>query len=301
MGGGHKIYWEDWGNPKAKVPIFYLHGGPGAGIKEKDKLLFDNLRQRVIFFDQRGAGRSRPYAGLANNTTQDLINDIDKLRKHLNIGVISLAGGSWGSFLALAYAIANPEVVQKMVLWGVLLGRKEDVDYVEQGKGLQNHFIDVWKRYIEVVPEIERSNTISYYLKQFEHRDKAVRTRYLKEWVILHSSLLKLDDQADLKRIEVMEDGDEQELGLAKLEATYFGNNFFVEDNFVLDNAPKIKQIPTVLVQGRYDFLCPPNAAFELQEKMGDECYLHVIPSGHMRGDAILREVFKAYCRSFFD
>src|SRR3990167_8527034 len=116
VAGGHQLYWEDWGNAKAKVPIIYLHGGPGAGLKDTDKLSFGTLRQRVIFYDQRGAGKSKPFASTISNTTQDLIADIDRPRKHLNIGVISLCGGSWGSTLALCYAIANPEVGQKMLL-----------------------------------------------------------------------------------------------------------------------------------------------------------------------------------------
>jgi proline iminopeptidase len=300
VGGGHKIYWEDWGNPKAKVPIFFLHGGPGDRIRSTDILAFDLTRQRVILFDQRGAGKSKPYVSTENNTTQDLIADIDKLRKNLNIGVVSLAGGSWGSTLAICYAIANPEVVQKMTLWGIFLGRKTDIEYLNQGKGQQDHFPDVWQRYVEMVPEIERHNTIAYYAKQFDHRDKAVRQRYVNEWALFESSLLSLDNKIDQKIIEQQNQEDfEENLAIAKLEAHYFLNNFFIDDNYIINNAKAIRHIPIILIQGRYDFICPPSAAFELNKALGENSYLHLLPSNHSKGDAVLREVVKAYCRTF--
>lgn len=302
VSGGHKLYWEDWGNPKAKVPIFYLHGGPGGNIKLRDTLAFDLTKQRVILFDQRGAGKSKPFASVKNNTTQDLIADIDRLRKHLNVGVISLAGGSWGATLALVYAIGNPEVVQKLLIWSVVLGTKNDVDYVNQGGSQKYHFPDVWKRYSEMVPEIERENTTAYYAKQFEHRDKAVRNRYVNEWVLFESSLMKLDSNIDYAILEEPTDEESQDnLAIAMLETHYFLNNFFLEDNYVTENAKNIKHVPTVIVHGRYDFVAPLSGAFELNEALGENSYLHIVPTNHSRMDAALREVVKAYARSFLD
>lgn len=300
VAGGHRLYFEDWGNKNAKVPIFYLHGGPGGNIKPTDVLAFDLARQRVILFDQRGAGKSRPHASTQNNTTQDLIADIDRLRKHLNIGVISLVGGSWGSTLALCYAIANPEVVQKMVLWGILLGRRVDIDYVNQGLSQQYNFPDVWQRYSEMVPEIERGNTTAYYAKQFEHLDKAVRNRYVSEWVLFESSLMSLDSKIEQHALEQpTEEDSQQNLAIAKLEAHYFLNNFFIDENYILENAKAISHIPLVMIHGRYDFICPLSGAYELQKTIGASSYLHIVPTNHSRGDPTSREVVKAYTRSF--
>ena len=301
VGGGHSIYWEDWGNARAKVPIFFLHGGPGGGFRESDKLSFDPLRQRVIFFDQRGAGKSKLLGTVENNTTQDLISDIDKLRKHLNIGVISLAGGSWGSTLALCYAIANPEVVQRMVIWGIFLAREVDNDYSYKGTGQEQHFPDAWQRFISMVPELERGDPVSYFAKQFEHRDKAVQKRYVTEWGLYDDSVMSIDDQIERKVLESEPNDEdyEKDLACAKIEAHYFSNKCFIEGNHILKNAKSIRHIPTVIVHGRYDFACSPSGAFELSQLLGDNCYLHIVPSNHSRSDAVLREVVKAYNRSF--
>ena len=297
VSGGHLLYWEDWGNPKAKVPIFYLHGGPGAGFKDKDKLFFNPARQRVIFFDQRGSGRSKPFASTKDNATGNLVIDIDRLRKHLKIGVVDLAGGSWGSTLALCYAIANPEVVQKMFLWGIFLSRQIDLDYYFHGEGAKIYFPEVWHRFINMVPVIEQSDAINYYAKQFEHLDSTVRQRYVNEWVLYENSLMNLDDQI-AKKILDLEDYDESILALAKLEAHFFINQCFIDENYILKNVKLIKHIPIQVVHGRYDFACMPNSAFELKEAIGDSCSLHVVPGGHSRSDPTTREVIKAYLSS---
>ncbi len=299
MAGGHSIYFEDWGNKHAKVPIFYLHGGPGEGFKDRDKLIFDERSQRVIFFDQRGSGKSKPYASIENNSTQHLLNDIDRLRKHLNIGIINLAGGSWGSTLALNYAIANPEVVQRMVLWGIFLGRQEDIDYLYQGKGQQYNFPDVWQRFADMVPELERNNIAAYYTKQLEHRDHAVRQRYINEWLLYENTLAELDSKVDRKILDSDLTDDPAALAFAKLEAHYGANNYFMSENYILENAKAISHIPLVMVHGRYDFVCPPSGAFELRKAMGENSYLNIVPTNHSRGDTTLREVVKAYTRSF--
>ncbi len=299
VSGGHHLYWEDWGNKQSKVPIFYLHGGPGEGFKAKDGLMFDPKNQRIIFYDQRGSGKSRPYASLKNNTTQDLVDDIDRIRKHLNIGVIHLAGGSWGSTLALNYATANPEVVQKMLLWGIFLGREEDINYLYQGEGHKFNFPDVWQRYVDMVPQMERSNIAAYYTKQLEHRDPAVRQRYVNEWLLYENSLLEIDSKIERKILESDLKDDPYALAFAKLEAHYGANKYFMSENHLLKNAKVLRHIPIILVHGRFDFVCPLSGAFELQKEIGDNSYLHIVPAGHARSDAVYREVVKAYARSF--
>ena len=176
--------------------------------------------------------------------------------------------------------------------------RKVDLDYYYQGVGAKEYFPEVWQRFASMVPEIEQSGMISYYAKQFEHRDEAVRKRYVSEWALFENSLMNLDDQAARKALE-SKDYDDTALALAKLEAHYFTNNCFIDENYVLDNTKAIKHIPTQIVHGRYDFVCMPSGAFELKEALGDSCSLHIVPGGHARSDPTTREVIKAYSRSF--
>lgn len=295
VGDGHKIYWEDWGNPKAETPIFFLHGGPGSGFKDKHKLAFDPNKQRVIFHDQRGAGRSTPFASTKNNTTQDLISDINKLRNHLKIGSIYLTGGSWGSALSLAYAIDNPNVVKKMLLSGIYLARKEDNDLIYYG--VRQHYPDVNDRFMSLVPKAQQNDVIAYYDKQFSSSKLEIREKFVKEWVLYERSLMELDPNID-KFILDTDEEDKNALAVAKLETHYFLNDCFLAPNHILKNANKIAHISTVLVHGRYDFVCSPSGAFELNEALGDNSHLHVAMGGH-RADPTLREIIKAYSFSF--
>lgn len=301
VGNGHKIYYQDWGNPKAKTPIFFLHGGPGAGSKDRYKLPFDPMRQRVIFHDQRGCGKSTPFGSIKQNTTEHLINDISKLKKRLGINKISLVGGSWGSALCLCYAIENPAQVEKMLLWGTYLARQQDNDFIyyEVGK----HFPDVSQRFMSIVPKSKRSDIVNYYWSKFEDSDRWVQLKYAREWNLYEYSLMNLDAQTDLYRQETDSSEDEgedeeKELAGAMLEAHYIKNNAFIPENYILKSASKIKNIPIILVHGRHDFVCPPDGAFALAQKLPNNVHLHVVMGGHAR-ESTLREVVKAYARSF--
>jgi proline iminopeptidase len=300
VGGGHQIYWEDWGNPKAEVPIFYLHGGPGGGNKDSNKLSFNPKHQRVIFHDQRGAGKSMPFAETRDNTTENLVKDIEALRKHFDLPKIQLTGGSWGSTLALCYAIAHPTVVERMFLWSIWLARKEDNDFVYKGAG-KSHFPEVWKRFIMHVPPKHHNDPVSYYEEQLNKPDVFIRTKYVTEWNLFERSLMDLDGQIDKMYLSAgaLEDFDDSSVAVAKLEAHYIKHHCFIPENHILKHAKKLQQIPTILVHGRYDFVCPPSGAVELATTLGQHCTLHVVPAGHSRSNATMREVTKAYSLSF--
>lgn len=295
VGNGHSIWWHDWGNKDAKTPIFFLHGGPGSGCKDKYKTNFDPKTQRVIFHDQRGSGQSIPFGNSEHNTTQDLASDIEKLRKHLQCTSIFLNGGSWGSCLALVYAIKYPQNVAKMLLGGIYLGTKKETDYIVQG-GLATHYPESWQQFIEIVPENRRTNTAHYYLDAFNSSGDD-RMEHVRRWCLLEGSALSLD--SDFRRDSLNSyEVDETSLTLARLEAHYFANNCFLEDNYIANNAATIKHIPTVLLQGRQDHVCPPETAYALAGALGEKCRLHIVPGAHT-SEWVTREVLRAYLFSF--
>lgn len=290
VGDGHQLYWVDWGNKDITEPIFYLHGGPGGGFDEKSFRRFDPKKHRVVFHDQRGAGRSTPFASIEHNTSQDLVEDINKLRNELGFDKISLCGYSWGATLALLYGITHPQNVQKMLIGGIFLARKVDNDFYLKGR-IASHFPDVWERFSSLVPAAERDNVGEYYKKILFGKDEAKRKEFAREWARYESSIVKMDYvpanvEGDLKDFSAE--------SLSYLEAHYILNDCFLEKNYILKNADKLKDIQIVIVQGRYDFICMPSAAFDLGRALGDDAILHLVPAGH-HGDAILREVLQAY------
>lgn len=295
VGDGHTIYWVDWGNQDISTPIFYLHGGPGEGFDEGDLAKFDPKKHRVVFHDQRGSSRSTPFASLDHNTSQDLVSDITKLREHLGFEKISLYGFSWGSTLALLYAIAEPEVVEKMLIGGIFLGRKLDLDYYLGGQAAI-HFPEAWERFVSKVPKERRSDIGDYYYEKMQSRDEAERKEFAKEWMLYEASILRLD-YVPAKLESSLKDFAAE--SLAYLEAHYIFNNCFIEENFILSNAAKIAHISTVIVHGRYDFICPPSAAHELKAKLGDGAILHIAAAGHSTSETTQREVIKAYTNTF--
>ena len=295
VGDGHTIWWQDWGNPMAKEAIFLLHGGPGSGSKDKFKLNFDPKVQRVIFHDQRGSGQSTPLGETAHNTTQDLVEDIERLRQHLHLEKIMLNGGSWGSCLALAYAQKYPSNVSKMLLGGIYLGTKQEIDYIQQG-GLKTHYPEAWQQYIQVVPSEFTNNTIAFYDSQFQ-KPFAECADFVRRWCLLEVTAMSIDSDYksdELKSYEL----DEALLSFAKLEAHYFKNNCFLQNNQLLANASKLADIPTILMHGRHDHVCPPENAYALAQAMGNNCYLHIMPGGHAN-ELVTREVLRAYARTF--
>jgi proline iminopeptidase len=294
VGDGHKIYWEDWGNPKSN-PIIHFHGGPGGGTNESHKLLFDPARHRVIFFDQRGSGKSKPYASTKNNTTQNLVEDTEKLRKHLKLGKIHLVGGSWGSTMTLMYALTYPENVNKMVSWGIYLGSKFENDLISAGYHRYN-YPEAWERFITLVPEKSRNdgNSITkYYSEKINSKDKKIAIKHADEWTLWEATLISIRyDKLQLES-EVLK-GDDSNLAVAKLETHYFLNNCFIPDNYIIDNINRINAKPLYVVQGRFDNCTPPISAYKLSNAYGSNMTLQFVNSGHSRSDPEQRIALRA-------
>ncbi|MCP9494593.1 MAG: prolyl aminopeptidase [Pyrinomonadaceae bacterium MAG19_C2-C3] len=273
----HTLYYEQCGNPDG-TPVVFLHGGPGGGVIPAYRRFFDPTAYRAVLFDQRGAGQSTPHAGLEENTTWDLVRDIERLREHLGITRWVVFGGSWGSTLALAYSETHPEAVRALVLRGIFLCRKKEIDWFYQS-GASAIFPDMWQHYLDVIPEDERGDMLSAYHKRLTSEDEAERLRAARAWSIWEASTSKLYPDARL-----MDEFEEAHLALslARIEAHYFVNNaFFDTDNFLIENVGAIRHIPTVIIQGRYDVVCPMMSAWELHEAF-PEAELNVIPdAGH--------------------
>jgi proline iminopeptidase len=273
----HEIYYEQVGNPRGK-PAVFLHGGPGGGIVSDYRRYFDPERYRVALFDQRGSGQSTPHASLEDNTTWHLVSDIEQLREHLGIERWQVFGGSWGSTLALAYAETHPERVAELVLRGIFLCRPQEIRWFYQ-EGAGAIFADVWEEYVKVIPEAERGDMVSAYYRRLTSDDYAVRLEAARAWSIWEGSTSKLF--FDPAMIEKFADP-EFALAFARIECHYFMNNsFFSSDNYLIENVEKIRHLPGVIVQGRYDVVCPLVSAWELH-RAWPEAALHIIPdAGH--------------------
>jgi proline iminopeptidase len=273
----HEIYFEESGNPKGQ-PVVFVHGGPGGGTSPKNRRYFDPDKYRIILFDQRGCGQSTPHAELKENTTWDLVADIEKLRTHLKIDKWHVFGGSWGSTLSLAYAETHPEKVKSLCLRGIFLCRPKEIQWFYQ-EGASKIFPDFWDKYLEVIPESERGDLVKAYYSRLTSNDKATRIKAAKAWSVWEGSTSRLIPDQDL-----MHDFDDPEFAIAfaRIECHYFTHNaFFETDNWLLDNVDKIRKIPAVIVHGRYDVVCPIENAWELH-KAWPEAKLHIVPdAGH--------------------
>lgn len=294
VGDGHKIYYEDWGNPDG-FPIMHFHGGPGAGFNDSHKLLYDPDKHHVIFFDQRGAGKSTPFAEIKDNTTQKLIDDTEGLRIHLGIEKMHLVGGSWGSTMALCYAIAYPERVNSIVLWAIYLASQFENDFVAGGYAKYT-YPEAWERFIKLVPQAKRSNGNSitkYYSDKLQSDDETVVKQHADEWALWETSLLTLN--YDQKRIEQEVVGDSNNIPLSRLETHYFLNGCFISDNYILEKISTINQLPCYVVQGRFDNCTPPSTAYKLSKAYGSNLTLQIVNAGHKRTEpkllAALRKV----------
>lgn len=272
----HEIYFEESGNPNGK-PAVFVHGGPGGGTDPTQRGFFDPDVYRIVLFDQRGCGKSLPYASLVDNTTWDLVEDMEKLRKHLNIDRWQVFGGSWGSTLALAYAETHPEVVTELVLRGIFLVRKQEIDWFYQ-RGASAIFPDAWEHYLNAIPEAEHGDLVAAYHKRLTGDDPAEQVAAAKAWSIWEGSTSKLHN--DAKFVERYADGNFA-LAFARIECHYFVNKGFMTEGQLLANVGKIRHIPTVIVQGRYDVVCPIESAWALYRAF-PEAELVIVPdAGH--------------------
>ncbi len=274
VGDGHSLYVQDWGNSKAKTPIIYLHGGPGDGVDNRNKRRFDPKTQRVIFFDQRGSGRSLPSGELAGNKTPDLVEDIEKIAKHFKLKAFVLVGGSWGSCLSLCYGIKYPKRVAGMVLDGIFLGTKDEMDWLDNGSW-QDFFPDLWQSYSANVPESHKHKPSQYIFTKALGTNEAEAKQATYDFIKLQAGLLKLDEELAPKSLE------EFDPGSGKIEINYLANNCFIEDNYILKHVRRLT-MPIYIVQGRYDMVCRPAIAYKLQQKLPDSCLTWTI-NGHAR------------------
>ena len=275
--GRHRIYYEQCGNPQGK-PVVILHGGPGAGCSAKMRRFHDPSRYRIVLFDQRGSGRSTPHADLVDNTTWDLVADIEALREHLGITRWQVFGGSWGSTLALAYAQAHPSRVTELVLRGIFMLRRWELEWFYQ-QGASRLFPDAWSHYLEAIPDVERGDLISAYHRRLTSSDEATRLAAARAWSVWEASTsLLIPDEAFI-------DGHKDAhfaLSFARIESHYFvhGGFFDVEDQLLRD-AHRLKGIPGVIVHGRYDVVCPIQSAWDLHRAWPDSKLVISPTSGH--------------------
>jgi proline iminopeptidase len=258
LSDGHVMYWEQVGNPRGR-PVLFLHGGPGAGAGAVHRRFFDPGIWRVILFDQRGAGRSKPLGSLINNTTPHLVEDIERLRKFLGLERWLLFGGSWGSTLALTYAQAHPHAVIGAVLRGIFLGRKAEVDWFLHG--LQRVFPDAHAAFTQFLPESERADLLANYLKRLTDPDPMIHGPAARTWSIYEGSCSTL--LPSLEAVSAFAQ-DRSAIGLARIEAHYFAHDLFLPPGGLLAHMDAMRSIPGEIVQGRYDMICPAQSAFEL-------------------------------------
>ena len=273
----HTLYYEQCGNPDGK-PVVFLHGGPGAGCNAKCRRFFDPKAYRIVLFDQRGCGRSTPHAELRENTTWDLVADIERLREHLGIERWQVFGGSWGSTLALAYAETHPRRVCELVLRGIFMLRRWELEWFYQ-KGCDALFPDAWETYLAAIPQAEHGDLISAYHKRLVDPDPAVRLAAAQAWSVWEASTsFLLQDPAYIAASA----GDRFALAFARIENHYFIHRGFLEcDDQLLRDASSLRDIPAVIVQGRYDVVCPLRSAWDLHRAWPQADLQIVADAGH--------------------
>ncbi|XP_076904148.1 proline iminopeptidase-like [Bidens hawaiensis] len=278
----HTINWEQSGNPSGH-PVVFLHGGPGGGTSPSNRRFFDPEFYRIILFDQRGAGKSTPHACLEENTTWDLVKDIEKLREHLKIPEWQVFGGSWGSTLALAYSQSHPDKVTGIVLRGIFLLRKKEIDWFYEG-GAAAIFPDAWEPFRDLIPENERDCFVKAYHKRLNSDDLNTQyeaARAWTKWEMMTAHLIP--NEETIKR----GDNDAFSLAFARIENHYFVNKgFFSTDSHLLDNIDKIKHINAVIVQGRYDCCCPMMSAWDLHKAWPEADFKVVPDAGHSANES---------------
>ncbi len=275
VGGGHRLYWEESGRADG-VPVVFLHGGPGAGASPVHRQFFDPSHYRIVIFDQRGAGRSTPLGSLEANTTPDLVADMERLREHLGIARWIVFGGSWGSTLALAYAEHHPAHCLALVLRGIFLGRASEIDWFLYG--MRSVFPEPWREFAGFIPEAERGDLLAAYHRRLIDPDPAVHLLAARRWSVYEGSCSTL-----LPNPALVADfaSDRVALGLARIEAHYFANRLFLPEDTLLSHVERIRHVPAVIVQGRYDAVCPPVSADALHRAWPEAEY-HVVPdAGH--------------------
>lgn len=291
VGDGHQIYLEQTGNPDG-IPVLYLHGGPGAGLCAMYRCLFDPEKYWLIGFDQRGSGQSTPFADLNNNTTQDLLADIERIRNHLGIEKWVICGGSWGATLALLAAIANPKTVKAIILRGVFLGRQQDFNwFLDTDGGAAQLFPDVYQHFADQVKDRPQGESIvDAYYRIFTQGNEISRTSAAKSWCIWEQKISQLNNSVN-----------EQDLcqnlhrstSLSVLECHYLKHDCFIPENYILDNIKRISSIPGTLIHGRYDMVCKLKGAYDLNQAWRNSQLLVVPESGHSNSEPLIADAVR--------
>jgi proline iminopeptidase len=275
VGDGHQVYVEQSGNPSG-IPVIVLHGGPGGGCSPAMRRYFDPLEYRIILFDQRGCGRSRPHASVEANTTWHLVRDIEKIRAALGIERWVVFGGSWGATLALIYAQTHPDRAAYLILRGVFLMTRAELKWF-YGGGAGQFWPDLWARFAELIPEDEQHDMIAAYHKRLFSGDMMLETRYARAWAGWENALASVSNDGPVGEAPA-----QYARAFARLENHYFKHAGWLErDGQILQDLPLIQHIPATIVQGRYDMICPPTAAWSLAQNWG-RAELRMVPfAGH--------------------
>jgi proline iminopeptidase len=279
----HDIYYEECGNPNGS-PVMFLHGGPGSGCNSTQRRFFDPAHYRIILPDQRGCGRSTPQGEVKNNTTADLVTDLETLREHLNISKWHVFGGSWGSTLALAYATQHASRVISLVLRGIFLSRPTELHWFLGD--VKQFYPEVWHALLEYLPENERGNALIAYEKRIFSDDAQINQPAALRWNAFEGALLRLKPAENISTAMPKADGDtltasQAEVARARVQIHYIKQHCFVDGEAILKASTKLTHIPTVIVQGRYDMVCPPETAWILARSMPHADYIIVPDAGH--------------------
>ena len=291
VGDGHRIYYEESGDPAGK-PVVFVHGGPGGGTNPSQRRIFDPAAYRIVLFDQRGCGRSTPHASLNGNTTWHLVADMERLRDHLGIERWQVFGGSWGSTLTLAYAETHPERVDEIVLRGVFLLRKRELDWYYAG-GAAALFPDEWEKFLAPIPREEHGDLIAAYYRRLTGADEGAKLEAARAWSMWEGATLSLLPNPG--RVSNF-GSDRFAEAFARIECHFFINGGFLEtENWLLENVGRIRDIPGVIVQGRYDVATPVRSAWDLHKAWPEADFRIVADAGHAISEpGILHELLEA-------
>jgi proline iminopeptidase len=286
----HTLYVEECGNP-AGLPVIFLHGGPGAGLASYHRRFFDPARYRIVLFDQRGAGKSTPFADLTDNTTWHVVADIETIREQLGIERWVVFGGSWGSTLGLAYAQTHPERVLGLVLRGIFLSRPAEIRWFYEEGGVSWILPEKWLRYAAAIPAEERGEMMEAYWRRLNSDDEAVRLAAAQAWGAWEGGSITLEESPET---EASFAAPEVALSLARIEAHYFRNQCWLEPDQLLRDVTKIRHIPATIVHGRYDIICPAKSACDLHAAW-PEADFHIVLAGHAASEpAIVDQLVQA-------
>jgi proline iminopeptidase len=290
----HKIFYQLGGNTKGN-PVMVLHGGPGGQCSPHDFRYFNPEKYHIILHDQRGAGMSLPFAELKENTTQHLVQDIEKLRQHLKLGSVIIFGGSWGSTLALAYAETYPQNIKGMILRGVFTASKQEIDHYYHG-GTEVYFPANYQKLISLLDHPEKKNLPIQLLEKLQSLDPNIRKKYARAWAEyeIKISMLEITDQTINQWLEHW-----NPYGLALLENYYMANHCFLKEGKLLENIDKLADLPIIIVNGRFDILCPPITAYTLSTKLSACKLIIVEKAGHSSGEALIRHQLVLAAKEF--